>query len=334
MAWDVAGLGNALMDALVVVEDADRLLDELGLIRGTMHPVDHAEWQAVYDRVQDRGVTLESGGSCANTIATVGRLGARAVYCGQVGDDELGRVYAARMQEACGGHALRVASGLATGKCLSIVSASDAERTMVTDLGASVLLPELGGFADTLGAARIAHFTGYTMLGGPMLDVAMSGLRAAKAGGTLVSIDVADPFVVNEIRDRLWHVIDSFADVVFLNAEEARALTDQIPEHAAERIASEANVRTVVVKLGARGSIVVQDGKRYEIGVHPVKAVDTTGAGDAYAGGFLYGMLHGWDPASAGNLASAVAAATVGQLGAVVKDATTLQDLVARLRPA
>lgn len=333
MSHDVVGLGNALMDALVVVEHADELLAELGLIRGTMHPVNHEEWDAAYQRVASLGVKLESGGSCANTIATVGRLGGKALYCGQIGDDELGRTYTSRIVDACGAHALRVSNQGPTGKCLSIVSGEDAERTMLTDLGASVLLPELGDFATQLASARIAHFTGYTLLGGPMHDTAMAAMRIARDGGALVSLDVADPFVVSQIRDKLWHVIDAFADIVFLNAEEARALTDQTPEHAAETIAKEARVRTVIVKLGARGSVVVHEGKRHEIAVERVAAVDTTGAGDAYAGGFLHALVQGWDAAAAGALGSAVAAATVSQLGAVVTDNGRLADIVARLSP-
>ncbi|MCB9662559.1 MAG: adenosine kinase [Alphaproteobacteria bacterium] len=333
MTYDVAGLGNALMDALVVVDDAEALLDRLGLVRGTMHPVDHAEWEAVHKEVAHLDVVLESGGSCANTIATVGRLGARAVYRGQVGDDALGQTYADRLADACGEHLLRVSSDAPTGKCLSIVSRQDAERTMVTDLGASVLLPDLGGFADVLRSTRIAHFTGYTLLGGAMEGVVRQALPLARDAGALVSVDVADPFVVGQLRDTLWRVLAAYADVVFLNAEEARALTDRTPEHAAETIASEAGVKTVVVKLGSRGSLVLHDGEAHEIGVRKVEAIDTTGAGDAYAGGFLYGLARGWAPETCGALASAVAAETVAQLGAVVKDGARLRALAAELAP-
>jgi sugar/nucleoside kinase (ribokinase family) len=332
MSWDVAGMGNAIMDALVIIED-DALLDELGLIRGTMHPVDHDGWSTVYNRVRHLDVAFESGGSCANTIATLGRLGARSIYCGRVGDDELGRIYAERIQASCGQHALRVAHGVPTGKCLSLVSAADAERTMITDLGASIGLDNLGDFGDQLSHTKIAHFTGYTLLDGPMLPVILQAMKIAKAGGALISLDVADPFVVQGIRGRLWEVIDEHADIVFLNAEEARALTDQSPEQAVERIARHARVQTVVVKLGSRGSMVWRDGEVHAIGVRKVHAIDSTGAGDAYAGGFLYGCLKGWDAARCGTLASAVAATAVSQLGAVVRDNDLLRSLVEEIAP-
>lgn len=329
MTWDVVGLGNALMDALVVVPDADALLSELGLVRGTMHLVSDAEWQVVHDRVRAHGVALESGGSCANTVATAGRLGARTVYCGQVGNDTLGAVYAERMSDSCGGHRLRTHTSLATGKCLAIVSAEDAERTMLTDLGAAVAVDTLGAFADELRHARIAHFEGYTLLDGPTHPVVVEAMSIAKQSGALVSIDAADPFVVLTIKDRLWDLMVRYADIVFLNAEEARALTDQPPEEAAETIARDAGIRTVVVKLGGRGSIVIHDGVRHEIPAFPVHAIDTTGAGDAYAGGFLFGVSRGLPPEACGLIASRIAAATVAQIGAVVKDSAVIADVLA-----
>lgn len=329
MSWDVAGIGNALMDALVVVDDAPALLEELGLVRGTMTPVDHAGWQAAHDRVAHLGVVYESGGSCANTIATLGRLGARAIYRGQVGPDDLGGIYTERMEEACGAHALHVHPDAPTGKCLSIIDRADAERTMVTDLGAAVHLSELGPFAQTIQNSRVAHFTGYTLLDGPTHPMVMDAMRVARDAGGLISLDAADPFVVHAIKDRLWHVIDAFCDIVFLNAEEARALTDQTPDVAAARIAAEARVQTVVVKLGARGSVVWHDGEEHHIGIHKVSAIDTTGAGDAYAAGFLYGVTRGWPISRCGALAARVAAETVTHVGAVVKDRAVLKRILA-----
>lgn len=323
MSWDIAGLGNALMDALVVIED-DKILDELGLVKGTMHPVEHDRWQEVYEGLRHLGVTFDSGGSCANTIATAGRLGCRALYCGQVGDDQMGKLYASLMEKATGSHALRFSPALATGKCLSIISKADAERTMLTDLGAAVALDDVGDFSDALATSKIAHFTGYTFLGGPMQAVALEAVRHARESGALISIDAADPFVIDMVKDLFWDLLESSADLVFLNEEEAKHLTDMDAGAAVDHIAERANVDTVVVKLGKRGSLIRSKGERYEVGVSPVKAVDTTGAGDAYAGAFLAGMGRGWDVARSGKLASHVAALTVAQVGATVKDAALL----------
>lgn len=334
MEWDVTGLGNALMDALVIVDD-DAVLEDLGLVRGTMHPVDHARWTEVYERVRGHGVVFDSGGSCANTVATVGRLGGRAIYCGQVGDDQMGHLYASHVERACGGHRLRFTRAAPTGKCLSIISRRDAERTMLTDLGAATLLPDLGRFAEELRRARICHFTGYTILDGPMRQVALEGMQIASDAGARVSFDCADPFVCLQQRELLWTVIERFASVVFLNRDEARALTDlEDPEAGAIAVSRRGEVPLVAVKLGARGSLVVHEGEVYRVQAELVQAVDTTGAGDAYAGGFLYGLARGWDAPDCGRLGSAVAALAVAQVGAVVKDMDALRRAIERVRPA
>jgi len=331
MDWDVAGLGNAIMDALVVLED-DSLLDELDLHRGTMHPVDHDRWQQVYERVRLHKVTFASGGSCANTIATVGRLGGRARYCGQVGEDQMGRMYASLVEQACGGHALRFSREGNTGKCLSIISASDAERTMLTDLGASTGLSDLGDFTDDLRSTQIAHFTGYTLLGGPVKDTVAQAMRVAVDAGVRVSIDAADPFVVDQTRELLWDVLRDVASVAFLNEEEAKMLArSDDAEAACRHIHREAGLDLTVVKLGKRGSLVHHADGIDRVPIREVRAVDTTGAGDAYAGGFLFGLAHGWEPRRCGELATRVAALTVSQIGAVVKDHDALHQAIAEV---
>jgi sugar/nucleoside kinase (ribokinase family) len=328
MHWDVAGLGNALMDALVVLDD-DSLIDELALTRGMMHPVDHARWTEVYERVQTQGVVFDSGGSCANTIATVGRLGGRAIYCGQVGEDQMGLLYASLMERACGSHRIRFTKVAATGKCLSIISRRDAERTMLTDLGAATQLPDLGVFAEELRLSRVAHFEGYMLLPGPNRQVTVDAIAVAHDSPARVALDASDPFVVRQLRDLLWPLLQRHVDVLFLNVEEARALSDvEDPEQAARRIAEEGGLATVAVKLGPQGSLVVDEGELYRIAADRVHAIDTTGAGDAYAGGFLYGLSQGWPAHRAGRLASSVAALAVSQVGAVVKDTEALERAI------
>ena len=333
MTWDVAGLGNAIMDALVILDD-DTLLNDLGLTRGTMHPVDHDRWQEIFAHVERQKVpvTFASGGSCANTIATVGELGGHAIYRGQVGSDAMGEMYAELIEKACGQHALAFAKGASTGKCLSIISRADAERTMVTDLGASIHLPGLGDFAAQLERTKVAHFTGYTLLGGPMKDTVYDAMRLAKASKALISVDAADPFVVHEIRDVFWSVLREFADIVFLNEEEARSLSERHDaEDACRSIADQAGLTTTIVKLGGRGSLVLHEGELIRVPIHAVDAVDTTGAGDAYAGGYLFGLTRGWGPTKCGALATRIAGRTVAQIGAVVQDREALAALIAEV---
>ena len=328
MTYDVAGLGNALMDALVVLDDA-AIISELGLVRGTMHPYDHAGWQRVYERVRTLGVVFDSGGSAANTCATVGRLGGRAIYCGQVGDDQMGQLYASLLVRACGSHALRISPDAPTGKVLSLISSRDAERTMITDLGAAVRLSELGSYANELRRTRIAHFEGYTLLDGPMRQIVLEAMEVAHAAGGRVSLDVSDPFVVAQVRDLLITIAERWVDVLFLNAAEARMFEPRLdPEDACARVAATLGVRTVALKLGAQGSVVSDNGELVHVDAVPVHAIDTTGAGDAYAGGYLFALARGWPAARCGKLASAVAALAVAQIGAVVKDAEKLHAAV------
>ena len=186
-------------------------------------------------------------------------------------------------------------------------------------------LTESRHYLDILKTAKIAHFTGYTLLDGPMQTVALTAIRAAKEYGAMISLDAADPFVVHATRDLLWDLLDNYVDIVLLNAEEAKALTGLSAEESPAAIAKRSNASTIVVKLGGSGSLIHHQGKTTRIGVHRVKAIDTTGAGDAYAGGFLYGLSQGWDIERSGKLASEVAAMTVAQLGAVVNDNTALR---------
>ena len=329
MQWDVAGIGNALMDALVVIQN-DGVLNELGLTRGTMHPVDHRAWETAFERVKSLEPVFHSGGSCANTVATAGRLGSRAIYRGQVGNDEHGQRYAELLTQACGEHRLRVDQERATGKCLSLISAADGERTMLTDLGAAVHLPDLERFRDDLTQARVAHFTGYTLLDGPTLDVVYEAMGLAKSAQAMVSLDAADPFVVHTVPDRFRAALRENVDIAFLNEEEGRVISGtEDAQEGVRKLAEECGLTYVCIKLGKRGSVVWHDGAIHQIPVFSVDVVDTTGAGDAYAGGFLHGVTQGWTAERAGRLASAVAAQTVAQVGAVVEDPERLERVLA-----
>jgi sugar/nucleoside kinase (ribokinase family) len=163
--FSVVGLGNAIMDALVRVPD-DQVLEQFGLERGQMTPVDNARWSEVYEIVKEHGVEMASGGSCANTIAALGLMGANVSYAGRIGEDEMGAAYTRSLMEACGGHSLHTTSEHPTGKCLSIIS-TDAERTMLTDLGASITLPDLDPFDERIRESEVLHVTGYLLLGDP-----------------------------------------------------------------------------------------------------------------------------------------------------------------------
>jgi sugar/nucleoside kinase (ribokinase family) len=325
MGVDVFGLGNALVDALVVL-DEKQLIRDHGLDRGTMHLVEDDRWQRVFAEVPQGDVAIHPGGSCANTVSTVARLGADATFCGLVGTDDLADRYDAGLTEVLGAHHLRRRPGAPTGKCLSLVGVDDAQRTMLTDLGTAMQLePDELPMTEVAGSKWL-HITGYLFTGGRMGDAAIAALERARAAGVKVSFDLGDTFVIDHFGDAVRRVIDGYTDVLFMNEEEGRALVGSDPVDALAGIAERVDV--VVLKLGKRGSVVQRGAERIPIDAFLVDAVDTTGAGDTYAGGFLYGLSQGWPLEACGRLASAAASLTVSQMGGVVRDV----DALARLR--
>ena len=321
----LCGLGNALVDACVTIPD-DTVLDRLDLRRGTMHLVDDDRWRAAFSAVEQLGAEIHPGGSCANTVVTAGILGADCDLCANVADDRLGSIYVQKAQEAIGSHHVRQGKGSPTGKCLSLISASDAERTMLTDLGCAMDLPRDALFRDAIEVAHLFHFTGYLFTGGPIGEVADEAIALAQEQGTRISFDLADPWVIEAFRERLAPIAGK-ADIVFLNDEEARlwgGLED--PVEAAGTLAGD--VEIVALKLGASGSAVLWDGQVWPVVADRVEPRDTTGAGDAYAGGFLFGLDHGYDPVQSARIASRIAAATVAQVGAVVRDRQAAREFV------
>lgn len=329
MSLEVCGLGNALMDVLVHLENDD-VLEELGLRKGIMHLVDHEAWLRAYDAVRGQNAEIYPGGSCANTLSSIALLGGKALLCGQVAEDEFGKPYAKALEDICGEHRLHIlgADQGETGKCLSLIS-KDGERTMLTNLGCSTELTEAFLFQDALAHCKVLHLTGYQFTGGEMVNTAKKALEIAKANGVKISFDVADPFVVRFNRELIWDIIKGYADIVFTNEEEARSLCELAPEEAAHELAQHVDI--AIVKLGSKGSMIQRGSDVVNVAVHKVEAVDTTGAGDAYAGGFLYGFLRGFTLQRCGNLASRIAAETVAQTGAVLRDKKTLAEVAAHV---
>ena len=320
----VVGLGNAIMDALIILED-DAFLAEHNLTKGIMHPVDNSKWMEVYAQLHAPNIALQTGGSCANTIAALGLMGAEVSYCGHIGQDDFAELYRLQMQDACGHHSLLQGEGH-TGKCLSLVS-PDAERTMLTNLGTSIQLSSIDHFIPIIKDSQVFHSTGYLLLGDPMKSHLIHAATIAKENGVLVSFDVADPSVIQAIQGEMKSFIEQYVDIVFLNEAEAKAIAGS--DNAAQAIELlKDSCQVIVVKLGSRGSMVYTNGETAHAGIFKVQAVDTTGAGDSFAAGFLYGWTHGLGLQRSIQLASRVAAETVAQLGAVVREHGKLQSLI------
>jgi sugar/nucleoside kinase (ribokinase family) len=320
---DVLGLGNAIVD--VVCEADERMLDRLDLAKGTMTLVDEARMAELYGGI---GPAVEmSGGSCANSMAALASLGARAAYVGKVQRDQLGEVF---------GHDIRAAGvafdtrpldvGPATARCLVLVT-PDAQRTMATYLGACVELGPDDVDEAKVAAARITYLEGYLWDRPNAKEACLKAAALAHRHGRQVALTLSDPFCVARWRGEFADLIAHHADILIANEVEICSL------YGADRFDDVIEVvrgqsRVAALTRGALGSVVVAGDQTHVIQAAPIdRLVDTTGAGDLYAAGLLYGLTHDLPLAACGRLASLSAAHILGHYGA--RAARSLKPLVA-----
>lgn len=304
------GVGAALMDLLL--EENDDFLGRLGAEKGGMTLVEAPAIKTALDAATG-GVKSAPGGSASNTLVGLGNLGARARMIGRIGRDALGDSFREGLRRAGVEESLRVSDDAETGHVLSVVT-PDAQRTMFTFLGASsALKPEDltdADFAD----ANLAHLEGYLLFNRPVVERA---LDLARKHGAKVALDLGSFQVVQAMRDYLDELFaQGRIDIVLANEDEARAYTGLGESESLDKFAEK--VAVAVVKRGARGALVGSGKDRIEVSAHPVKAVDTTGAGDLWASGFLYGLNHDLGLENAANLGSRIGSEVVQVLGAVI----------------
>lgn len=324
---DVVCLGNALVDVLARTTDED--LVALDLIKGSMALVDLERASDIYSRM--RNAVEVSGGSAANTAAGLAALGGRAGYIGNVADDELGEVFVHDMSalgvELGAGVSVTGAAGspagaetiartdLATGRSLVLVT-PDGERTMATHLGvASTLAPE-DLDEDLVARAEIVYVEGYLWDAPSAKETVRRAISVAHARDGLVALSASDPFCVERHRRELLDLLHGDVDLLFCNEEEALLLFGSPDlDHAVASI-DETGLLAAVTR-GADGCVVVMADRTVEVPAEAVEnVVDTTGAGDMFAAGFLYGLTHGLDPVSCAQLGVACAAEVISHLGA------------------
>jgi sugar/nucleoside kinase (ribokinase family) len=309
--YDVVGLGNAIVDVIAQADDA--FLAQEGLVKGSMGLIDEAQAHALYGRM---GQALEtSGGSAGNTVAGVASFGGAAAYIGKVADDQLGEVFAHDMR-ALGVHYATqpLVGGAATARSLINVT-RDGERTMATFLGASVALTAHDVDPALIRAARIVYLEGYLFDPDGGRAAFARAAEIARDTGVQVSMTLSDAFVVDRHRAGLLAFMEQAVDVVFANEVEIRSLfeTDDFDVAAA---ALAARVRIAAVTRGPAGSVVLCGEQRLAIPAEPVEHVlDTTGAGDQYAAGFLYGLARGRPFETCARLGHLAAAEVIGHYG-------------------
>jgi len=314
---DVLALGSALVDVLAHASDEE--LDKVGLTKGSMALVDLERSASIYGSMGPG--TEVSGGSAANTAVGVAALGGRAGFLGKVADDELGEVFLHDI--AASGvlmrrrHVAAPAEGEngATGRCLVLVT-PDGERTMATHLGVAGTFATADLDEDLVASTQVLYIEGYLWDAPEAKSAIRRAVEVAHAADALVALSLSDPFCVERHQREFLGLLHGEVDVLFANEEEVRLLFGAGTFDAAASAVEETGVLGALTR-GAAGSVVVTAQGATAVPAAPVDAVvDTTGAGDLYAAGFLYGLTHGQDPEQCARLGGICAGEVISHLGA------------------
>jgi len=322
--YDVIGIGNAIVDVLAHSDDA--FLAAHGLAKGAMTLIDADTAKSLYDAMTP---TIEcSGGSAANTIAGLASLGAPTAFIGKVRDDQLGAIFRHDIR------ALGIAfetffatGGAATARCLIFVTA-DAQRTMQTYLGACVELGPSDIDEELIGAAKVTYLEGYLWDPPGAKEAFVKAATVARQAGRVVALSLSDPFCVDRHRNDFRNLVNDHIDIIFANEEEIKSLY-QVNTFDAAMQGVRGHCRIAALTRGDKGSVVISGAEVHVVDAAPVsRVVDTTGAGDAYAAGFLFGVTHDFDLAQSARIGGIVAAEAIGHFGARAE--VSLDELVRR----
>lgn len=305
---DVVGIGNAIVDVLTKTDDA--FLKNNHIHKGTMTLIESAQAEALYAKM---GPAMEmSGGSAANTIAAFASLGGKAGYIGKVAHDQLGNVFRHDIRST--GVVFETAAlmhGAPTARCMILIT-PDAQRTMCTFLGACILLTENDLDEEMIEGAKVTYLEGYLFDREQAKQAFRKAAQMAHAAGKKVALTLSDPFCVERHRSEFLDLVANHVDILFANEAEIKSL------YGVEDISHvKPHCELAVITRSEKGSIILNKKEKIAVSVEPaLRVVDTTGAGDLYAAGFLYGYTHGKSLADCGRIASIAAAEIVSQVGA------------------
>jgi sugar/nucleoside kinase (ribokinase family) len=312
---DVVAIGSALVDVLVRATETE--LGALDLTKGSMALIDLMAAETIHAGIGD---SIEvSGGSAANTMAGVASLGGAAGFVGKVVDDRLGQVFTREIRAAGVTFEPMIDrsgdEGIGTGRCLVFVT-EDGERTMATYLGAATTMMPADVPLDLAARAKIVYLEGYLWDLPPAIEAMRAAIAAGHDAGASIALSLSDSFCVQRHQREFLELLHEDVDVLFGNEEELLALFGVEAFDSAVEAAEETGL-LVAATRGAKGSIVTTPHGPVSIDASPVEqVVDTTGAGDLYAAGFLYGLTHGMDPAGCAQLGGLCAAEVIGHFGA------------------
>ncbi|HEY4698915.1 MAG TPA: adenosine kinase [Nitrososphaerales archaeon] len=323
--YAVFGIGNALVDFLLQADDD--MLKELNLEKGRMHLIDEKQSKAILEKIKGKNVKTVSGGSSANTLAIMSILGSKVVFCGKVGHDEYGSIYETEMVKSNVKSSISKINHL-TGHAITFIT-PDYDRTFTTCLGAALYLNKGDIIEHEVMKSTIVHIEGY-QLEGQLRETIMFVMDIAKQHGAKISIDLSDSALIRRNLDYIRMISKTYADILFANENEAEAFTGLNGDEALEELSKFAEI--CILKLGEKGSMIKQKNNVIVIESFKTIVVDSTGAGDAYAAGFLHGICSGMTLEKSGQLASFVASKVISQVGSrltssVLEDAKSLNLL-------
>jgi len=310
--FDVVGIGSAIVDVLAMVDEG--FLEKNALPKGGMDLVDEARSKALYAQL---GQTKEcSGGSVANTLAGIASLGGKPAFIGKVAKDQLGEIFSHDMKSVGVHFASSAATqGLSTATCMVCVT-PDAQRTMATFLGACTQLTEADMDESVIAASQVLYIEGYQW----DMPAAKAAIRKAiamsKKHGKKVALTLSDTFCVHRFRDEFLELVSGEVDILFANESEILALSGADDFNVALKFI-QGKCETVLITRSEKGSVVVtKELVEHVAGNRVTELVDTTGAGDLFAAGFLYGYTRGWANNDSAALGNKTAAQIITQLGA------------------
>jgi len=306
----VLGMGNALVDVLTVL-DSDAILQQLHLPKGSMQLIDRTMMDAINQCLASYPKSMVAGGSASNTVNAMAKMGIETGFVGKIGNDEVGAFF---LDDTCknGVTPQLLSSSNESGRCMVLIS-KDGERTMCTFLGASAEMEAGDLTAELFDGYTIFHIEGYLVQN---YDLIRRAISLAKAAGMTISLDMASFNVVAQSRDFLKEIIPGNIDILFANEEEARAFTGEEPRKALDILSAMSDI--AIVKVGQEGSFIKHRNEVMHIDSFHVNCIDTTGAGDIYAAGFLYGFATGFSLAMSGKTGSYLAAKVVEEVGSKI----------------
>lgn len=310
----ILGIGNALVDILVHI-DNDQILSENGLEKGGMVMIDADRKHEIHKNIQNLKQVCATGGSTSNTIHGLARLGAPSGYIGKIGNDEMG-IFFRKEMERFGVQAHTISSSTDTGIATTFIS-TDAERTFATYLGAAAMMTPEEVDPDILAQYDCIHVEGYLIFNH---DLILKVCQIAKEKGLRISMDMASYNIIEANYDFVKMLLTEYVDIIFANEEEAKAFTHKEGVDALNELSTYCPI--AIVKVGKEGSYIKMNGEITHIGIIPAQRVDSTGAGDIYASGVLYGLMNGYSALQAGELGTFLAGKLIEVVGAKLPDAT------------